>query len=508
TAELTNTSVTGTNCAWTVTYTFSIKDVCGNTLANQSYSNTGSDQTAPTITNVSVNPTCLWPPNHKMQNVYVGYAAADNCAGTVTTSLSVSSNEPIDGTGDGDTSPDWIIGTDGHSLQLRAERAGNGSGRVYTITITATDVCGNSSTKTVTVVVSHDISTPLSGASYKIGSTVNFTGTFWDKPGNKHTASWLIDGTSVAGTITAEPNGLKNGTVAGSYKFGSAGVYKLQMNVKDQNGVVSYANTRGDLEAIVVIYDPNGGYTYGGGWFTSPAGSLKSNASATGKVSYGFNSNYFKGATNPKGETQMQFQIGSLEFNALNFDYLAISGAKAQYKGSGKITGDQAGYNFIMTVIDGQLSGGGGVDKIRLKIYNKNTGAIIYDSQPGASDADDPTTAVGNGSTVVIVNPVATETNTITSATGNINAKDDFTAHIFDATVMPNPTTENFRLQVITTSKEQVILKVVDILGRQVKQMKLAPYQTVLFGSDLKKGIYFVELSQGENRKVIKLQKL
>ncbi|TMI68154.1 MAG: hypothetical protein E6H09_23320, partial [Bacteroidetes bacterium] len=50
TATLTNTSVTGADCAWTLTYTFSVKDVCGNTLVNQSYSNTGSDQTAPTLT--------------------------------------------------------------------------------------------------------------------------------------------------------------------------------------------------------------------------------------------------------------------------------------------------------------------------------------------------------------------------------------------------------------------------------------------------------------------------
>jgi hypothetical protein len=30
------------------------------------------------------------------------------------------------------------------------------------------------------------------------------------------------------------------------------------MNVTDQNGVTSYANTNYDLDAIVVIYDPNG----------------------------------------------------------------------------------------------------------------------------------------------------------------------------------------------------------------------------------------------------------
>jgi hypothetical protein len=38
-------------------------------------------------------------------------------------------------------------------VKLRAERAGNGDGRIYTITIMATDACGNTSSKTATVIV-------------------------------------------------------------------------------------------------------------------------------------------------------------------------------------------------------------------------------------------------------------------------------------------------------------------------------------------------------------------
>jgi hypothetical protein len=50
TATLTNTNVTGTDCGWTVTYTFTVKDVCGNELTGRTYSNTGSDQTPPSLT--------------------------------------------------------------------------------------------------------------------------------------------------------------------------------------------------------------------------------------------------------------------------------------------------------------------------------------------------------------------------------------------------------------------------------------------------------------------------
>jgi uncharacterized repeat protein (TIGR01451 family) len=111
----------------------------------------------PSIGAVVVDQPTLWPPNHKMVDVRIDYTATDNCtpASSITCTLSVSSNEPVNGTGDGDTSPDWEI-IDAHHVRLRAERAGNGEGRIYTITITCIDSGGNRSIKTVTVVVPHD----------------------------------------------------------------------------------------------------------------------------------------------------------------------------------------------------------------------------------------------------------------------------------------------------------------------------------------------------------------
>jgi uncharacterized repeat protein (TIGR01451 family) len=108
----------------------------------------------PTISAATADHATLWPPNHKMIDVQVDYTAADNCSpgSGITCTLSVSSNEPVNGTGDGDTSPDWEI-VDAHHVRLRAERAGNGSGRVYTITVTCVDIGGNRTIRTVTVAV-------------------------------------------------------------------------------------------------------------------------------------------------------------------------------------------------------------------------------------------------------------------------------------------------------------------------------------------------------------------
>ena len=72
------------------------------------------------------------------------------------TVLEVSSNESIDGLGDGSTSPDWMIDGEGN-LKLRAERSGTGSDRVYTIRVRCEHPdSGIGDETTVEVVVPHD----------------------------------------------------------------------------------------------------------------------------------------------------------------------------------------------------------------------------------------------------------------------------------------------------------------------------------------------------------------
>jgi hypothetical protein len=73
-------------------------------------------------------------------------------AGAPVCSVDVSSNEATDGRGDGHTATDWqVLGA--HAVRLRAERAGLGTSRIYTLTISCTDSSGNASIATGTVSV-------------------------------------------------------------------------------------------------------------------------------------------------------------------------------------------------------------------------------------------------------------------------------------------------------------------------------------------------------------------
>ncbi len=119
------------------------------------------DTTVPTLAPVA-NQYLLWPPNHIMVDIVIEANASDNSGLPVTLSAAITSNEPEDGLGDGDTGPDWtevVIDQDTGMIyfQLRRERSGSGNGRVYTVVITATDSSDNMSMTSVNIIVPHDM---------------------------------------------------------------------------------------------------------------------------------------------------------------------------------------------------------------------------------------------------------------------------------------------------------------------------------------------------------------
>jgi hypothetical protein len=137
------------------TVTWTAIDASGN-VATAEQTVTVVDTTAPTLT-VSVSPSLLWPPDHKLVDIAVTVDAADNCDPSPTVVLdSATSNVPDNGLGDGDTTGDIQgadVGTADFALQVRAERSGKGDGRVYTIVYSATDASGNVTTASATVTV-------------------------------------------------------------------------------------------------------------------------------------------------------------------------------------------------------------------------------------------------------------------------------------------------------------------------------------------------------------------
>jgi hypothetical protein len=74
----------------------------------------------------------------------------------------------------------------------------------------------------------------------------------------------------------------------------------------------------------------------------------------------------------------------------------------AQFKGTGSLN-DVGGFKFLVTAIDGQIAGGGGTDRFRIKIWRYDEtlkqDVIVYDNQLSSTTEGTATegTVIGGG---------------------------------------------------------------------------------------------------------------
>ncbi len=271
TATLVSAVVDGDNCDWTVTYTFNVTDGCSNVLGSQTYTRSGSDQTAPSgtvpaaITGIDA---CKPSQNDAEEAFDAVYAAAGytDCSGVT----AVLTNTLVDG-----HDCDWTITytfkvVNGCGLELTSQtytRSGgdntapvapaapgnanyqyitevpvageltandvcsgeitvtgadtdnggsacNGDPLIITRTWTFTDACGNTSTAVQTITVENPAVgvVNVSGGGEFCGSAV-ITATGGEN------GTIYFQGTTSGGTSTANPSTQETVTVSGTYYF-------------------------------------------------------------------------------------------------------------------------------------------------------------------------------------------------------------------------------------------------------------------------------------------------
>jgi hypothetical protein len=498
---ITYSPVSGTAFAvGTTTVTATVKSGT-TTVGTCTFTVTVTDAQLPTVSALTVSPALLAPADHTLKTITLTYTATDNCT-PVASVVTVTSNEPDAGTGVGDLPGDIVV-VSATQIQLRAEKAPGSSARVYTITLTVTDKGGNKIVKTAEVRVVHEIMSPVTGSCFAINSTVPFNGQYWDIAGLTHTATWSADALSIAGT-DLEPSGASNGTVTGSNKFITAGVYKMKMNVKDSKNVTTFSDLNKGLSALITIFGTTGTYSYGGGCLDLPAGSLVAKPTVSGKASFGFTVSGAT-ATTGTGEVELDFRIGAWEFNTTNITNYSVSGAKLTMSGTGKVTGVTTTYNYTLTAIDGNHPLGGGTDKVRLRVTT-TAGAVIFDNNPGALATADPSTAVCTGLGQVYV-PGGAAVGALETPREAINLTQEKLP--LSIKVSPNPTVYSFRIAIGGGTKEPVKMRLTDLFGRLVDERReLLPNSVIEIGQKLRTGVYMAEFYQGEERIVVKLVKV
>ena len=352
----------------------------------------------------------------------------------------------------------------------------NGAG-TYTNTWFATDASGNTSsvfTQTITI----------------LGVTIDASAS--SKPVNKNDASTVlsaaispaVEGVQVSFYLNEVFEGFAETDQTGMATLPVAVFGNLEVNVYKVTAITGEGCS--ESVAYMPVYDPDGGFVTGGGWINSPAGAYKADESLTGKANFGFNARYKKGKSDVDGNTEFQFKAGDLNFKSQFHESgsLVISGRKATYRGEGTINGTGS-YKFTLVAFDGDLIGGDGNDRFRIKIWGAN--GIVYDNALNNLDenSDDATILGDNGrggGSIVIheVKPINGKTKA--AEIGAEISFEEVPLLMPTFNVYPNPFSERLRFEFVPAEDSHARIDVYDMTGRLVK---------TVFNQQVKTGIQY-----------------
>lgn len=278
----------------------------------------------------------------------------------------------------------WTFGDGGTATGAMPTHtyADNGN---YTVTVTVTDSHGVYDTATLNVLIANvaPVITNFTASSPTAAGAATATVTFTDAgSADTHTAviTWGDGNTS---TVNA---GLASSASA-THTYASAGFYTVGVTVTDDDG----GSATGTAQQVVV-YDAAAGYVKGGGLVLGPGSALTARATFSADV------RYVGSATVPTGSFKITASPLIKDLTSSGFDYLVVNGNSGIFKGTGTLSNGTP-VKFIVSGLDFH---GGNADKIRMKVWNSSTNAVLYDTQPGQADLAAPTTFVRNGTYAIM----------------------------------------------------------------------------------------------------------
>jgi hypothetical protein len=238
---------------------------------------------------------------------------------------------------------------------------------------------------------------PLSGPTRKVhrGDDVTVSATYSD-PGTADTFTATIDW----GDGSVETCNVSGGVASKSHQYAGAGSFTVSMYVTDKDGgrsatvqttvsVVGGPKTDPTITSSVVI---------GAGSFVDAT--VASTAPQREKEKHRVQFAVFARSGDIRGvgpDARFEVRAAKVAFKGMTFEKLAVDGAQASLKGTGRIGGDAARYAFLVSVLDGDRRHERQRDFVRIRIWNASNGRVVFDSQPGSGDDAKPQGRVAEG---------------------------------------------------------------------------------------------------------------
>jgi hypothetical protein len=220
-----------------------------------------------------------------------------------------------------------------------------------------------------------------------VGETIQALATFTDAgSADTHTAT-IQWGDGTTSTVTAA-----NGQVSATHSYAQAGLYPVVVTIADDDGAtVSRASS-----SYLVVFDAAAGWVTGGGFLDDATTKGKGN----GKTEINVSVQYRGDDRAPTGQLRLVDKKGDLDVTVERFGYMVVVGNRAFLAGTATMAGQSAPVQVLVAITDGDAAGGDGTDRVRARITSAS-GAVLWDTQPGALDVAGPTAALSGGNVTV-----------------------------------------------------------------------------------------------------------
>lgn len=152
----------------------------------------------------------------------------------------------------------------------------------------------------------------------------------------------------------------------------------------------------------VAVYNPDDRIVAAAGWLHSPQNTQMDYMQQEGRGYFGVAVQYRNNTEQVHGQVYFQLKESDLHFKSTSFEAerLIVFGQEANFKGKGTING-KGGYGFLVAIVNHALNLNNPNDRLRLMIWEEESGRIVYDNQAGDAEEATAINRIGMGAMVL-----------------------------------------------------------------------------------------------------------